>query len=239
MVHGVGGGRASRGPGDLSRSAGVGPGAATGTPAGGDPNALDLATIRALRAGDIDAEAAWRDLIGRHRKRLFSVAYRFTGSYEEAEELSHEIVVHLYQQLHRFDPRAHFVVWLNSVARNFCIDRYRSRVRERQRLRPHEGELEQWAADPGPDPGRTVELREARRHLADALEALSPRLREVLHLRFFQELSYEEISHRLGIPGGTVKSRIHRGRAEVRRRYRQARRKPARARGADGKPRRR
>ncbi len=240
----MGGRRASRGPGDLIGAPGAERAAAAAardgaTGADDDPNALDLATIRALRAGELDPEAAWRDLIGRHRKRLFSVAYRFTGSYEEAEELSHEIVVHLYQRLDRFDPRAHFVVWLNSVARNFCIDRYRARARERQRLRPQAVELERWAADPAPDPGRTLELREARRHLADALESLSPRLREAFQLRFLHELSYDEISERLGVPGGTVKSRIHRGRAGVMRHFRNARKAPVRSRRTDDKQERR
>ena len=68
-------------------------------------NELDLATIRALRAGTLDPDAAWRDLIGRHQRSLFSIAYRFTGNYSDADELAHEIVIRLYSQLDRFDPR--------------------------------------------------------------------------------------------------------------------------------------
>ncbi len=133
----------------------------------------------------------------------------------------------LYHQLPRFDPRAHFVVWLNSVARNYCIDRYRARVRERQRLLPHDGPMDRWAGEAAPGPERALELRETRDQLWDALESLSPRLREVVQLRFFQDLSYEEIGERLGVPEGTVKSRIHRGRAEMRTKLREAQRPPA------------
>lgn len=183
-------------------------------------NELDIAAIRSLRAGDADPNAVWTELVARHRGRLFSLAYRFTGRYHEAEELTHEIIVRVFRQLDRFDPRAHFAVWLNSVARNHCIDHYRSRSRERQRLVAQELPFEQTVASPRPDPQRLYEDRETREELLGALESLSPKLREVLHLRFFEELPYEEICERLGVPEGTVKSRIHRGRAELKRRLR-------------------
>lgn len=182
----------------------------------------------------MDPNAAWEDLIGRHRRRLFSLAYRFTGRYQDAEELTHEIIVRLYHQLHRFDPRAHFAVWLNSVARNYCIDRYRARTRERQRLLPQEGPIDRWSKDSAPDPGRALEMSETRRHLAEALDSLSPRLREVVNLRFFQDLSYEEIGEQLGVPAGTVKSRIHRGRAEMQRQLRLVRLAPPKRRPGAG-----
>ena len=180
-------------------------------------NELDLATIRALRSGEIDANTGWTDLIGRHRSRLFSLAYRFTGSCQDAEELTHEIIVRVFQQLHRFDPRAHFAVWLHSVARNYCIDNYRSRSRDRARIRGLEVPLEEALRSQRPDPQFLYEQGEARSDLLAALEGLSPKLREIIVLRFFREMPYEEICSRLGIPEGTVKSRIHRGRAELKR----------------------
>lgn len=183
-------------------------------------NEQDLAIIRALRSGEADENAAWTELVERHRGRLFSLAYRFTGRYQEAEELTHEIIVRVFRQLDRFDPRAHFAVWLNSVARNHCIDHYRAKTRERQRLVAQELPFEQTVRSPRPDPQRLYEERETRDELLRALEELSPKLREVVHLRFFQELPYEEICERLGVPEGTVKSRIHRGRAELKRRLR-------------------
>ncbi|MDE2972177.1 MAG: RNA polymerase sigma factor [Acidobacteriota bacterium] len=170
-----------------------------------------------MRAGELDPDTAWADLIGRHRRRLFSLAYRFTGRYQDAEELTQEIIVRVYRQLDRFDPRAHFAVWLNSVARNYCIDHYRMKVRERQRLLPEETPLERTPGSALLGPDRLLEQREARASLLRALDGLSPKLREVVQLRFFQELPYEEICERLGVPEGTVKSRIHRGRAELKR----------------------
>lgn len=191
-------------------------------------NSQDIATIQALRAGELDPETAWVDLIGRHRRRILSLAYRFTGQYQEAEELTQEIIVRVYRQLDRFDPRAHFAVWLNSVARNYCIDHYRTKVRERQRLLPEDTLLERTAGSALLGPDRVLEQREARASLLTALDGLSPKLREVVQLRFFQEMPYEEICTRLGVPEGTVKSRIHRGRAELKRLLIAARRTPGR-----------
>lgn len=195
-------------------------------------NEQDLAIIRALRSGEADENAAWTELVERHRGRLFSLAYRFTGRYQEAEELTHEIIVRVFRQLDRFDPRAHFAVWLNSVARNHCIDHYRAKTRERQRLVAQELPFEQTVRSPRPDPQRLYEERETRDELLRALEELSPKLREVVHLRFFQELPYEEICERLGVPEGTVKSRIHRGRAELKRRLRAPRNRASEGRSA-------
>lgn len=195
-------------------------------------NSQDIATIQALRAGELDPDTAWADLIGRHRRRLFSLAYRFTGQYQEAEELTQEIIVRVYRQLDRFDPRAHFAVWLNSVARNYCIDHYRMKVRERQRLLPEEAHLERAPGSALLAPDRLLEAREARTNLLAALDGLSPKLREVVQLRFFQEMPYEEICERLGVPEGTVKSRIHRGRAELKRLLLAARKPPGRPPGS-------
>ncbi len=189
-------------------------------------NARDIAVIEALRSGEVDEDEAWRELIGRHRPRLFSLAYRFTGDYGEADELVHEIIVRVFRQLHRFDPRAHFAVWLSSVARNHCIDRYRVRVRERQRSVLSEIALENFVGSPRFSPDRLYQRREARDNLRRALERLSPKLREVVEMRFFEELSYDVICTRLGVPEGTVKSRIHRGRAELKRRLAAMRQQP-------------
>ena len=203
-------------------------GAKHGTETDDIRNAQDIATIRALRAGELDPNTAWADLIGRHQRRLLSLAYRFTGRYQDAEELTQEIIVRVFHQLHRFDPRAHFAVWLNSVARNYCIDHYRSRVRERQRLIPEDTPLQYAAGSPRLGPDRILEQREARENLLAGLESLSPKLQEVIRLRFFHEMPYEEICDRLGVPEGTVKSRIHRGRAELKRFFAANRKTPRR-----------
>ena len=157
------------------------------------------------------------------------MAYRFTGSYPEAEELTQEIIVRLYHQLHHFDPQAHFAVWLNSVARNHCIDRYRARARERRRFISRPAHLPARASR-RLEPDRAVERREMRDEVVAALELLSPKLREVVRLRFLRELRYDEIRDRLDIPVGTVKSRIHRGRAELRRHLKTIRRSAGRRR---------
>ena len=123
-------------------------------------------------------------------------------------------------------------MWLNSVARNYCIDHYRTKVRERQRLLPEEAHLERTPGSALLGPDRLLEAREARTSLLAALDGLSPKLREVVQLRFFQEMPYDEICERLGVPEGTVKSRIHRGRAELKRLLIAARNSPGRPPGS-------
>jgi len=147
------------------------------------------------------------------------LAYRFTGRREEAEELTHEIIIQVYRRLDRFDPRAHFAVWLNSVARNFCIDRYRMRVRERQRMVRGEFSFDRVVTSRRKDPYRLYQAQEMRESFRSVLATLSPKLGEVVRLRFLEELAYEEIAERLGVPEGTVKSRIHRGRAKLRQHF--------------------
>ena len=123
-------------------------------------------------------------------------------------------------------------MWLNSVARNYCIDHYRTKVRERQRLLPDETHLERAPGSALLGPDRLLEAREVRSGLLTALDGLSPKLREVVQLRFFQEMPYEEICERLGVPEGTVKSRIHRGRTELKRLLLAARNNPGRPPGS-------
>ncbi len=212
----MGGGRPSRFPEDLT----LGPACPPETARSEQEarNLRDIAVIEALRNGGMDADEAWRELFERHRPLLFSIAYRFTGDYGEADELVQEILVRVFRQLPRYDPRSSFSAWLASVARNHCIDRYRVRVRERRRAALSEVALEQFAASPRLNPDQLYQRRETRDNLRRALELLSRKLREVVEMRFFEELSYEDIGARLGVPEGTVKSRIHRGRAELKRR---------------------
>ncbi len=78
-----------------------------------------------------DAEA-WEAIIARHRRRVFHIAYKFTGRHDRAEDLSQEIFLKVFRSLEKFNREADFGTWLGSVARNFCIDAYRAGKRERE-----------------------------------------------------------------------------------------------------------
>jgi RNA polymerase sigma-70 factor (ECF subfamily) len=161
-----------------------------------------------------EKEVAWEEIVRRYRRRVFGVAYKFTGKYEEAEDLAQEIFLRVFRSLDRFDREADLGTWLYSVSRNHCIDRYRSSRREREALVDREVSMEDYASG-GFDPHRLLEARDNRQLLFRALQELPEKLREAVVLRDIHGLTYQEIVFRLGLPEGTVKSRINRGRLEL------------------------
>ena len=172
--------------------------------------------IRRCSAREADGvcEAGWEEVVRRYRRKFFGIAYRFTGRYEEAEDLTQEIFFRVFRSLDRFDRNADFATWLYSVGRNHCIDHYRSGRREREVLIDREVNLEE-AVSGRFDPHRSLEELDYKRLLSRALQALPTKLREVVVLRDIHGLAYQEIVDRLGLPEGTVKSRISRGRLEL------------------------
>jgi RNA polymerase sigma-70 factor (ECF subfamily) len=166
------------------------------------------------RAADGD-QSAWDTIIRTYWRKVFNVAYRFVGTYDEAEDLTQEIFLKVFRSLGTFDRRANFQTWLISVSRNLCIDRYRSGRRDRQVFAREVDAATVQAESAGPSPQARVETQDRISLLREALRGLSPALRTAVLLRDIHELSYQEIAVRLGIAEGTVKSRINRGRAEL------------------------
>jgi RNA polymerase sigma-70 factor (ECF subfamily) len=177
----------------------------------------DRDVLRRCRAGD---QAAWQELVSRHTRRVFGLAYRFCGRVDEAEDLTQEVFVKVFQNLHRFqETDAAFSTWLMSIARNQAIDHYRRRREERIR-RAQDPEILEVLSSPEPGPLGDVEQEERVQLVRSGLRALPADLREPLVLCDLQGLAYEQIAGALGIPLGTVKSRINRGRLELARRLR-------------------
>lgn len=159
-------------------------------------------------------ELAWEEIVRRFRRRVFGIAYKFTGRYEESQDLTQEIFLRVFKSLDKFDDSADFGTWLYSVSRNHCIDHYRSGRREREHLVRHELSLEDFASKRF-DPHRAVEVQDKKKLLLRALSNLPEKLREAVVLRDLKELTYQEIVDELELPEGTVKSRINRGRQEL------------------------
>jgi RNA polymerase sigma-70 factor (ECF subfamily) len=169
-------------------------------------------TIQRAAEGD---QAAWDTIVRTYWRKVFNVAYRFVGTYDEAEDLTQEIFLRVFRSLNTFDRRANFQTWLISVSRNFCIDRYRSGRRDREVFAREVDPSTLQAETTEPSPHARVELQDRVALLREALRALSPPLRSAVLLRDIHELSYQEIADQLGVAEGTVKSRINRGRAEL------------------------
>jgi len=161
--------------------------------------------------------AAWEDLVKVHSRRVYSICYRFTGSDQEAQDLTQEVFLRVFRSLKSFRAgEGSFTVWLSRLARNLLIDHYRRTKLERatDSIEEQLPMLEEKTAMSSRTEGM-VAGREASELLQGALQKLSPELRETVILRDLEELEYKEIAQVLNVPEGTVKSRLNRGRAEL------------------------
>jgi RNA polymerase sigma-70 factor, ECF subfamily len=181
----------------------------------------DTDLVGRCRQGD---EGAWRELVALHTRRVFGIAYRFVGRVDEAEDLTQDIFVKVFQSLDRYrESDGAFGTWVGTVARNHAIDNYRRRREEKTRRHEDPAVLDVMPAHDD-SPLRSLERAEQARLVHRGLRALPPDLREPLVLCDLKGLSYEEAAHTLQIPLGTIKSRINRGRLELARRLMGARR---------------
>jgi RNA polymerase sigma-70 factor (ECF subfamily) len=162
-------------------------------------------------------EAAWEDLVRLHTRRVYAIAYRFTGSDQHAQDLTQEVFLRVFRSLRNFRAGAgSFTVWLGRLTRNLLIDHYRASRADRatdsieERLPMIEETTAMAARTDGMLAGR-----EASELLQAGLQKLSPELRETVILRDLEEMEYREIAQVLQVPEGTVKSRLNRGRAEL------------------------
>jgi len=162
-------------------------------------------------------DSAWEALLKAHSRKIYNLCYRFTGRVEEAEDVTQEVFIKVFQTLRSYHAaQGSFGTWLNRVARNHLVDHYR-RARKDRVTSSLEDELPEAEQQPSPhmEPTGQVESRERREVLQQGLDKLSPDLREAVILRDLHDLDYEEIAQVLSVPQGTVKSRINRGRLEL------------------------
>ena len=176
---------------------------------------------------------AWDQIVARFRRRVFHIAYKFTGRHDDAEDLTQEIFLKVFKSLDKFNRDADFSTWLSSVARNYCIDHYRASKREKEVVVEDLLAFDLAPASSG-NPHRALEDRDRRSFLRRGLDLLPSKLREAVILRDLQGLSYQEMADRLGLPEGTVKSRINRGREELTRLLLRAQQPPRQGRGRGG-----
>lgn len=177
----------------------------------------DRDLVERCRKGE---DEAWRELVDRFEQKVYSVAYHFTLKREDAEELAQEIFLKVFENLHRYDGGFPLVAWIVSLSRNLCIDRYRRRKRERS-FRFVSDDAVAPLLQSGDDPASETVRKERVKLLFSALAEIPEELAEILVLRDLDGLTYEEIGKALGLPDGTVKSRLFRARAEVARKVRE------------------
>lgn len=174
----------------------------------------DLELLERCLAGE---NSAWEGLLRVYMRKIYNLCYRFTGRAEEAEDLTQEVFIKIFQTLRSFDSaQGSFSTWLHRVARNHLVDHYRRTKKDRMTESiDDDSESVAEVSSPAAGPVAHLEARERKEQLQRALERLSPDLREAVVLRDLQDLDYLEIAQVLGVPQGTVKSRINRGRLEL------------------------
>lgn len=168
--------------------------------------------VAAVLAGDRDR---FGDLVDRYQSRLVNYLFRLLRNPDDAHDLAQEVLVKVYQVLDRFDPHYRFSTWLFRVAQNAAIDQIRRRRLKVVSMRQDEdgGESRDWDL-PSPERGPYGDLRNRERGgaIQDAIDALPWEYRELILLRHFGDLPYEDIARMKKMPLGTVKNKLFRGR---------------------------
>ena len=178
-------------------------------------SADDLRLIQECLEGDT---ASFGVLVRRYQDRLYNSVYRLVENAEDAHDVVQEAFLHAYQSLDGFKGDSLFFTWLYRIAVNTAISLRRKRrvVLSIDGIRNGEGGAE--PPDPSEEarPGHNLEQQEQERHIQRALARLSPEHRAVLVMKDMEGQKYEAMAELLGVPIGTIRSRLHRARLELR-----------------------
>ncbi len=190
-------------------------------------NALDLihSTDHELVAfARTGSEQAYRELLGRYERPVFSLVYRMVRDREHAEDLAQETFVKVFNHLESFNPKYKFSSWIFKIANNLAIDSLRKKGLQTVSLdgSRHANSVDEAdatrisIASTDENPEELLEARELGREIERAIGSLRTEYRTAVVLRHVEGRSYEEIAEIMDVPLGTVKTFIHRARMELR-----------------------
>lgn len=170
------------------------------------------------------SEAAYRELLGRYQRPVFSLIYRMVRDREQAEDLAQETFVKVFNNIARYDPRYKFSSWIFKIASNLTIDFLRKKEPvtvslqgSRHASTAEEEEATSIAVESrDATPEEFVEAKELGAEIERAIGELRPEYRTAILLRHVEGRAYEEIAEIMDVPLGTVKTYIHRARGELR-----------------------
>ncbi|OIR41606.1 RNA polymerase sigma factor SigE [Corynebacterium sp. NML140438] len=171
----------------------------------------DLRGTAAFDAG-VGAMPSWEELVAEHADSVYRLAYRLSGNQHDAEDLTQETFIRVFRNLKSYKPGA-FGGWLHRITTNLFLDMVRHRTKIRMEALP-----EDYERVPGTDmtPEQAYNVAHLDPALQHALDELSPDFRVAVVLCDVVGMTYEEIGETLGVKMGTVRSRIHRGRTQLR-----------------------
>lgn len=180
----------------------------------GNMNYCEKELIGKAKQGDVEA---FEKLIEGCQKKVFNIAFRMLGNFDDASELSQEVFLKAYKSIKNFKGDSLFNTWIYKVTTNACLDEIRKRKNKKvvsldEDIEIGGNEMKRQIKDDSPGPELTAEDNELKRAVKDSINMLSEEYRTVIVLRDIQGFSYEEISGIIKCPEGTVKSRINRAR---------------------------
>jgi RNA polymerase sigma-70 factor (ECF subfamily) len=186
---------------------------APGTPQT-ESSCSDARLIERAERGDREAGNV---LALRYRQSVYLLALQLTRNPDDALDIAQEALFRFFRTLARFDRRRPVQPWLAQIVRNLVRDRGRRRkVRQEENAKPSSPDVIIEPRDKGLDPEARAVRREQQEMLWRLVGELPPRFREILVLRDYQGLSYQEMSDLLGVPMGTIMSRLHKARTLLR-----------------------
>ena len=156
---------------------------------------------------------SWDEIVRVHSARVYRLAYRLTGNPHDAEDLTQEVFVRVFRSLSSYTPGT-FEGWMHRITTNLFLDQ--ARRKQRIRFDALTDEAHERMAGHEPSPAQVYDDHHLDADIQTALDGLPPEFRAAVVLCDVEGLSYEEISATLGVKLGTVRSRIHRGRAQLR-----------------------
>jgi len=185
---------------------------AGGETVGMSENERDL--VERAKSGEVEA---FEQLILNCQKKVFNIAYRMIGNYDDANELAQEVFLRAFRSMKKFKGDALFSTWIYKVTVNVCLDEIRKRKKKivvslDQEIEIKDGEVKRQIPDNAPTPDIELETKELKNAVNESIQQLPDDYKSIIVLRDIQGFSYFEISKIVNCPEGTVKSRISRAR---------------------------
>ena len=171
---------------------------------------LEQGWVEAARRGD---KQAFSQLVQAYQRPVFNLTYRMLGNSEEAEDAAQETFLRAYARLGQYDPQMKFSTWVFSIANHHCIDRLRKR--RATHISIDDNPVLENLQEDTPQPEHQALDREQSIELQGLINLLEPEYRTPLVLRYWEEMSYEEIAEAMGVTVAAVKSRLFRARQQL------------------------
>lgn len=168
--------------------------------------------VKQLKAGN---QEAWKMIVDTYSKKVYNMALNFAGNRDDAADITQDIFLKVYNNIHKFKEDRGFSSWLLRLSKNYCIDYWRKNKYHRQQSELVDNMRILPDGDDTGSPEESVLRKSDVTYLRQKLRLLPPDLRTLIILRDIQEYSYQEIAEHLDIPLGTTKSRINRARTKL------------------------